>query len=345
MGKCARFPSCCAIILVSSCRGSASSCRFSRLTTLPAKGRRGFIFMTRWGRNSKSTEYAATGSGSPAVRGVLFYENRWGKKPLHKLSEQDAVTVALRALDTAAEADTATGGVDRNARIFPIIKIISRDGIKTLPDRADCGPFQEHRGMIEEPYRWVEAIANRREYIETQLAPGSPIAALSFRDGILFVTVGRARQKLFEIYDRIAMGAIGHPGDIERLRMAAIELASTEGFTRSAADVSLRRLAFYSLSPLLKTAFEQVYGAPYLARMIFAEVGTTPADDLFLRVEYDGAIVAERLGGGCEATGFSAISGTARGTELMEELLRRDHDSNCTLKAALKSCARCLECG
>ena len=103
--------------------------------------------------------------------------------------------------------------------------------------------------MIEEPYRWVEAIANRREYIETQLAPGSPIAALSYRDGILFVTVGRARQKLFEIYDRIAMGAIGHPGDIERLRMAAIELASTEGFTRSAADVSLRRLAFIRSAP------------------------------------------------------------------------------------------------
>ncbi len=53
--------------------------------------------------------------------------------------------------------------------------------------------------MTEEPYRWVEAIANRREYIETQLASGSPIAALSYRDGILFVTVGRARQKLFEI--------------------------------------------------------------------------------------------------------------------------------------------------
>ena len=48
---------------------------------------------------------------------------------------------------------------------------------------------------------------------------------------------------MFEIYDRIAMGAIGHPGDIERLRMAAIEVASTEGFTRSAQDVSLRRLA------------------------------------------------------------------------------------------------------
>src|SRR3954471_9447671 len=144
--------------------------------------------------------------------------------------------------------------------------------------------------MIEEPYRWVEAIANRREYIDTQLASGSPIAAIGNRDGILFVTLGRSRQKVFEIYDRIAMGAIGHPGDIERLRLAAIELASTEGFTRSAADVSLRRLAFYSLSPVLKAGFEQIYGAPYLARLLFAEIGEQPEDDLFLRIEYGGAI-------------------------------------------------------
>ena len=190
--------------------------------------------------------------------------------------------------------------------------------------------------MTEEPYRWVEAISNRREYIETQLASGSPIAALSCRDGILFVTLGRARQKLFEIYDRIALGAIGHPGDIERLRMAAIELASTEGFTRSAADVSLRRLAFYSLSPLLKTAFEQVYGAPYLARMIFAEVGATPNEDLFLRVEYDGAITAHGSAADSNAPRFSALAGTARATELMEDLLRREHDPDCTLNRAMK---------
>src|SRR5689334_19845282 len=190
--------------------------------------------------------------------------------------------------------------------------------------------------MIEEPYRWVEAIANRREYIETQLASGSPIAALSCREGILFVTVGRARQKLFEIYDRIAMGAIGHPGDIERLRMAAIELASTEGFTRSAADVSLRRLAFYSLSPVLKTAFDQVYGAPFLARMIFAEVGASPAEDLFLRVEYDGAINTHGPVGESHPPRFCAISGTSRASEAMEALLKRDHDPDCTLNRAMK---------
>src|ERR1700748_3904535 len=146
--------------------------------------------------------------------------------------------------------------------------------------------------MIEEPYRWVEAISNRREDIENELATGSPTVGLSFSDGILLLTFGRDRRKIFEIYDRIALGAIGHPGDIERLRMMAIELASTEGFTRSAADVSLLGLALYSLSRLLRPPFEQVYGAPYLARMIFAEVRPKPADDLFLRVEYDGAIAA-----------------------------------------------------
>src|SRR6187401_1777243 len=144
--------------------------------------------------------------------------------------------------------------------------------------------------MIEEPYRWVEAIANRREYIEGQLAPGSPIAALGYRDGILFVTLGQTRQKLFEIYDRIAMGGVGHPGDIERLRMVAIELCSTEGFARSSHDVSLRRLANYSLSPALKAAFEQIYGPPYLARLLFAELGRGSSPDLFVRLEYDGSI-------------------------------------------------------
>ena len=185
--------------------------------------------------------------------------------------------------------------------------------------------------MIEEPYRWVEAIANRREYIETQLAGGSPIVAVSCNEGILFVTIGSGRQKIFEIYDRIAMGAIGHPGDIERLRMAAIELASTEGFTRSATDVSLRRLAHYSLSPVLKTAFEQVYGAPYLARLLFAEIGATAGQDLFLRLDYDGSIAS---GGGGRDT-FGAISGTGAATEAIETHLRAEHRADATLAASL----------
>lgn len=190
--------------------------------------------------------------------------------------------------------------------------------------------------MIEEPYRWVEAIANRREYIETQLASGNPIAAVGYGDGILFLTLGATRQKVFEIYDRIAMGAIGHPGDIERLRMAAIELASTEGFTRSAADVSLRRLAHYSLSPALKNAFEQVYGAPYLARMLFAEVGTQPDEDLFLRIDYDGTIATNGATLGGAHQNFAVLSGTRQSAEAMEALLKAEDTTAAPLGTALK---------
>ena len=191
--------------------------------------------------------------------------------------------------------------------------------------------------MIEEPYRWVEAIANRREYIEGQLAPGSPIAALGYREGILLLTLGQMRQKIFEIYDRIAMGAIGHPGDIERLRMAAIELASTEGFTRSATDVSLRRLVHYSLSPVLKSAFEQIYGPPYLARMLFAEVGERPEEDLFLRVEYDGEIATNGATYARARQDFAVLSGTQRSRELMEAFLKTQHTPDASLQATLNA--------
>lgn len=191
--------------------------------------------------------------------------------------------------------------------------------------------------MTEEPYRWMEAIANRREYIEHQLAGGSPIAALSYRDGVLFFTLGRERQKIFEIYDRIGLGAIGHPGDIERLRMAAIELASTEGFTRSAFDVSLRRLATYSLSPALKAAFEQVYGPPYLARLLFAELSRGEAANTFVRVEFDGAI---RTNGGVFGRAFEhfgVVAGTDAATKKMEDYLRGRIDPLAPLEQALST--------
>ena len=176
--------------------------------------------------------------------------------------------------------------------------------------------------MIEEPYRWVEAIQNRREYIEHQIAAGSPIVALSCAEGVLLLTVGRERQKIFEIYDRIAMAAIGHPGDIERLRMAAIEVASTEGFTRSIQDVSLRRMVSYSLSPALKNAFEQIYGPPYLARMLFVELGRRSEPDFLVRLDYDGSFHTNGGPFAREIDAFAVMSGKPHSTAMMEKFLR-----------------------
>src|SRR5438876_990190 len=82
-------------------------------------------------------------SRSPAVRGILYYENTWGKKPLQKIGQDEAVVVALRALDTASEGDTATGGIDRHAKIFPVMKIVSADGILTLPEEKIAELFHK----------------------------------------------------------------------------------------------------------------------------------------------------------------------------------------------------------
>src|SRR6266571_5209188 len=53
-------------------------------------------FYDAMGAQFEVTDYAATGSGSPAVRGILHYANNWSDKPLQKLSEDEAVTIALR---------------------------------------------------------------------------------------------------------------------------------------------------------------------------------------------------------------------------------------------------------
>jgi proteasome beta subunit len=91
-------------------------------------------FYDPMGAQFEAADYAATGSGSPAVRAVLHYENTYARKPLRKLKAPEAVLLALRALDTAAESDSATGGVDRHARVFPIVKTITASGISTLPE-------------------------------------------------------------------------------------------------------------------------------------------------------------------------------------------------------------------
>jgi len=93
-------------------------------------------FYDAMGAQFEATDYAISGSGSPAVRSVLYYANTYGGRPLARYTEDEAVLLALRALDTAAESDTATGGIDRHGRVFPIIKIINEKGIQSLPEET-----------------------------------------------------------------------------------------------------------------------------------------------------------------------------------------------------------------
>ncbi|MDB6018575.1 MAG: hypothetical protein JWR19_3064 [Pedosphaera sp.] len=142
--------------------------------------------------------------------------------------------------------------------------------------------------MTEEPYRWLEAVANRREYVRDQLKGGSPAFAVSLPEGILLLGVGSGQSKVFELFDRHALAGLGHPADIEKIRQAAIDAAHTESFTRAPEDVSLRRLVSFGMSPQLKTNFEQIFAAPFLVELLLAEIGAEPDKDLLLRLYFDG---------------------------------------------------------
>ncbi len=150
--------------------------------------------------------------------------------------------------------------------------------------------------MTDEPYRWLEAIANRREYVLHQLEHGSPVFALSRPEGVLMLGVGTGHSKVFEVFDRHALGALGHPADIERIRQQVIDAAHLEGFARAAEDVSLRRLISFGLGPELKASFEKLFAPPYLVRLLFAELASAAANDLLGKVHFDGTFTL-RSGG------------------------------------------------
>lgn len=85
------------------------------------------------GAEFEGVEHAISGSGSPTIRGILHYVNRWGGKPINTLNEEEATILVLRLLTSAAEFDSATGGVNVEANLYPIIKRITETGTYTIP--------------------------------------------------------------------------------------------------------------------------------------------------------------------------------------------------------------------
>ena len=142
--------------------------------------------------------------------------------------------------------------------------------------------------MYEEPYKWVEAVGNRRQYLDEQFKQGSPVVALSYDEGILLLTVSKGTPKLYEIYDRLALGGMGHPADLEKLRFTLLEMAHVEGFNRSPADVTGSRMVKYGIAPVIKQAFEEVFKAPFIVKILLAELGPKAGKETFLVINYDG---------------------------------------------------------
>ena len=137
------------------------------------------------------------------------------------------------------------------------------------------------------PFDWQESIGHRVQYVENKLAQGLPVICASAADGIAIVAWRRNARKVFEIYDRLAMAAIGQQSDVEAIRSAAVEFAHREGFARSESDVTLERVAA-TLSQPIKRAFGDLTVAPFVVRALFAQVGEDAATDRLLVLGFDG---------------------------------------------------------
>ena len=85
------------------------------------------------GAQFETADFCTTGSGSPIIRGALYYLNRW-ERPFAEMPEEDSLTLILKMLETAAEYDTATGGYKPVARVFPQVKAVTAEGISTIPE-------------------------------------------------------------------------------------------------------------------------------------------------------------------------------------------------------------------
>jgi proteasome alpha subunit len=183
--------------------------------------------------------------------------------------------------------------------------------------------------MLDELHRWTDAISDRREYIESQLIEGSPVVALAYEDGILLLTVSKDQKKIYEIYDRIAFSAIGHPADVEKIRNIFIDYAHLEGFNRSVADVTLQRLVKFGISPIIKQAFDEIFRSPFTIKILMAELVYHGNGYALYSINYDGTFKS--------STKFEVITGSeVTEKEMRERLQTVSNPEKLKLKEAVK---------
>ena len=190
--------------------------------------------------------------------------------------------------------------------------------------------------MFDEPFRWMEAISTRHSYVQEKLKKGQPVLAVPYDEGALVMGFTAQPGKIFEVYDRIALGSLGHPADVERLRMILLDMAHLEGFNRSDKDVTLARLLQFGIAPAMKQNFEEVMRAPYLVKLLFAEIDFDNRP-LFFRLNYDGHWEMFRKG--------VVISGNDKESEWIQKQIEQTDFASLPLQKALKEASRLWEEG
>lgn len=111
------------------------------------------------GAQFEAAAYAGSGSGAGTIKGVLHYLERWGNPKPAALPLGPAVALANRLLMTAAEFDTATGGVDPERGEFATVKLLGTAGVRTVTaaEQAQCWREAGGGGMARPPGAGAES--------------------------------------------------------------------------------------------------------------------------------------------------------------------------------------------
>lgn len=97
-----------------------------------SSGRPCIYFYDPLGAQFEAADFAGSGSGSGSIKSVLHFLQHWGDPRPQDMTLEQAVVLANQLLMTAAEFDTATGGVDPAAREFATVKLLARDGVRAI---------------------------------------------------------------------------------------------------------------------------------------------------------------------------------------------------------------------
>jgi len=179
-----------------------------------------------------------------------------------------------------------------------------------------------------------QIVRDRSEYARKGIARGRSNVVLTYDGGIAFVAenASRALHKISEVYDRIALAAVGRYPEFESLRVAGVRLADMRGYAYDRRDVTGRALA---------NAYAQTLGSifieaskPYEVEIVVAELGQSAEEDQIYRLTYDGSVSDEQ--------GFVAMGGQA---ETVTQYLRDHHEANLSLEAAVGIAIHALEAG
>lgn len=105
---------------------------FAGVETNDPKASPQIYFYDPLGAQFEATNFAGSGSGSGSIKSVLSFLERWGQPKPAEMSLPQGATLANRLLMTAAEFDTATGGVHPDKRQFATIKLVAQSGIRSV---------------------------------------------------------------------------------------------------------------------------------------------------------------------------------------------------------------------